>query len=106
MATDPLPMGPLARACLEWASGLAARSGDSRRTSWLVYGLLMGAALSELEPGALRAAAQEITDFIERGDAAIWGNETPQERLRLAYVRTAETLIARARTLADETGEE
>ncbi len=105
MATDPLAMGPLARACLEWASGLAARSGDSRRSSWLIYGVLMGAALAELDPSALRSAAQEITDFIERGDAVFWGRDTSQERLRLAYVRTAEKLIERARALAEEAGE-
>jgi hypothetical protein len=100
MATNPLAMGPLAQACMEWASGVAERSGDAKRSSWLIYGLVMGAALAELDPGALRAAVQEITDFMERGDAAVWGRTTPQERLRLAYVRTAEKLIERANALA------
>src|SRR5262245_39850175 len=99
METEPLGTGPLARACLEWAGGVAGRSGEPRRAAWLVYGLLVGAALAELDPPALRAAAHEITDFIERGDAAFWGRETPQERLRLTYVRTAEKLLQRAQEL-------
>jgi hypothetical protein len=84
---------------MEWAAGVAQRSGEPRRVSWLIYGLVMGGALAELEPQALRTAVQEITDFMERGDAAVWGRTTPQERLRLTYVRTAEKLIERARAL-------
>ncbi len=46
MATNPLAMGPLAQACMEWAAGVAQRSGEPKRSSWIIYGMVMGAALA------------------------------------------------------------
>ena len=91
---------------MEWADGVAQQSGEPRRAPWIVYGLVMGAALAELDPGALRTAVQEITDLMECGDAALWGRTTPQERLRLTYVRTAEKPIERARRLGASSQDE